>query len=97
HFLFLAIVGDDRSAIDNKTIGRHCKIALEPTLDGSDSSNNRESVDSGLDVSGGSTLLSQFLCHNGNLITGLHDERDHRCAITPGQFESLNELLDLPD
>lgn len=50
--LLLALVGEDRSAVDDETVGRRAVVELQTLLGGGNGSEHGESVDAGLDVRG---------------------------------------------
>mmetsp|Transcript_18612 Transcript_18612/g.70402 ORF Transcript_18612/g.70402 Transcript_18612/m.70402 type:complete len:297 (-) Transcript_18612:283-1173(-) len=50
HALLLALLRDDRAAVDHQAVRRHAVVQLEPLLRGRDRSEHREAIDATLDV-----------------------------------------------
>jgi hypothetical protein len=55
----LAFGGDDFTAVDNEAIGRDLGVELETLLGRGDSRKDGETVDTGLDVGGGTLKMSE--------------------------------------
>ena len=65
--LLLALVGDDGSAVNDEAVGRNLGVELEPVLDRGDGAQDRQPVDSGLDVGRGTVLVGKHLADSADL------------------------------
>ena len=59
--LLLALVRDDRAAVDDQSVRGHLGVELEAVLHGGDGAQHGQAVHSTFDVGGSSVLIGQHL------------------------------------
>ena len=67
--LLLALVRDDRAAVDDEAVRRHFCVQLQSVLDRGDGAQHGQPVDARLDVGSGAVFVSQHLADSANLKT----------------------------
>jgi len=70
----LALGGQDFTTVDDEAIGRDLGVQLQALLGRGNGGQDRQTVDSGLDVGGGTELFSQHLRGARDLVLGWDDE-----------------------